>query len=61
MPVPVPCQRRHAIAVTDAHRIEGVGKPLGTFLELAVRGAVDVTFDASRDDLDVAMMTRRMA
>jgi hypothetical protein len=55
MPVAVPRQRAHTVAVADAAPPQGVGELACARVGIAVRVAVDRALDRPRDDLGVAM------
>ena len=59
--VAIPCERRDTIAKADAVRGQRVGHAARALGEVAVSLAMQVAFDAARDDLLIAMVTLRMS
>ena len=59
--IPVPGERADALAGRDAEAPEGARKPARPGMGVAVRVAVDRSFDRARHDLGVAMAAIRVA
>jgi hypothetical protein len=55
MPIAVPRQRRDAIAVSDAERVECIGEPFRPRGDLRIVGAVEAAFRVARNDLTTAV------
>jgi hypothetical protein len=56
VPVAVPGQRGNAVAEEQLLPVQRIGHLPGTRCDSAPRGAVDIAFDAARDDLAVAVV-----
>ncbi len=56
--VAIPCQAGHAVAMRQAQRLDGIRQLLGAVRQRTVGVAVDIAFDAARDDFGVAMVAR---
>ncbi|MOA16635.1 hypothetical protein D3C78_1368570 [compost metagenome] len=54
--VAIPGQAGHALALRQTHGIDGIGQLLGAGRQVAVGVAVEIAFDAARNDLCIAVV-----